>query len=704
MTLDEIQISVNRFQERLNKQAQQIQIFNQKTIEQTNASTAADLLFQSGKVFVQKSQMGGGSPVLRGFEANKILLVSDGIKMNNAIYRGGHLQNAITIDQNMLDRMEILFGPASLMYGSDGLGGAILFYSKNTKFAEQNIQFGSNLMMRYASANQEKTGHIDFIISSPKVACLTSVSYSDFGDLRQGQHRSKDIGTLGLREFYVERIRGRDSLVRNSNPNIQKFSGYQQFDILQKISLKQSSFLQHDFNLQYSTSSNIPRYDRLTEVSNSILRFADWYYGPQDRLLISYLFSYRVKNRFFDEMKLNLYSQLIKESRHTRRYQMDDLDHREELVNVYGCNLDFRKQWHKQKLQYGIEYIYNSVNSVAYRENIISGDESELDTRYPDGGSWTQQPSVYLIYQRDLNQSLSLQSGLRYQSYALQSKFINKTFFPFDYDEVKQHNGQLAGSIALNYLTEKNSKYSVNLSTGFRSPNVDDLSKVFESTTGRLIIPNPELKPERTVTIEGLIRPQISKNILVELGLFYTDYSNILTTQKARYNGEDSVLYNGTPSAVFQIINANRAYLYGWNTEVVIQVHKNLSLSNSLSKTIGRIRTDSSEVPLDHIPPLLGKASVESQLGPWKFEFYALYNAWKRIRDYNPFGEDNNQYATSQGMPSWATFNIKIGYSFLSKYSVQLGVENIMDRNYRLFASGISAPGRNVMITFRAKV
>ena len=92
-----------------------IQKVDKKDIALTNSQTAADALRDHGGVFVQKSQMGGGSPIVRGFEASRVLLVVDGVRLNNAIYRSGHLQNAITIDNSMLERIEVIYGPGSLM-------------------------------------------------------------------------------------------------------------------------------------------------------------------------------------------------------------------------------------------------------------------------------------------------------------------------------------------------------------------------------------------------------------------------------------------------------------------------------------------------------------------------------------------------------------------------------------------------------------
>ena len=72
------------------------------------------------------------------------------------------------------------------------------------------------------------------------------------------------------------------------------------------------------------------------------------------------------------------------------------------------------------------------------------------------------------------------------------------------------------------------------------------------------------------------------------------------------------------------------------------------------------------------------------------------------MEDYNPNGEDNLQYATPDGMPSWVTFNLKAGVQLHRHLLLQAGVENILDRNYRHFASGFSAPGRNVILALRS--
>lgn len=78
-----------------------------------------------------------------------------------------------------------------------------------------------------------------------------------------------------------------------------------------------------------------------------------------------------------------------------------------------------------------------------------------------------------------------------------------------------------------------------------------------------------------------------------------------------------------------------------------------------------------------------------------------LYNGWKQLDQMSTSGEDNPQYATADGFPSWTTVNLRVNYQLMRFFQIQAGVENVFDRNYRYFASGFSAGGRNVFMTAR---
>ena len=248
-------------------------------------------LGNSGTLAVQKSQQGGGSPIIRGFESSRILLLVDGVRMNNLIYRAGHLQNIVTVDKNMLENVDVLFGPSSTIYGSDALGGAIYLQTKNAKLLSdtENKKFSGTALTSYSSVNQGKSGHLDFNFAGQKWASLTSFSYNDYGDLKMGKHKNGRNDFFGERPFYVVTNDGVDTKVANDDKYVQKFSGYTQYDFMQKIVFQQNSSTQHSLNLQYSTTSDIPRYDRLTDLgSNGKFKSAVWNYGPQKRLLSAY--------------------------------------------------------------------------------------------------------------------------------------------------------------------------------------------------------------------------------------------------------------------------------------------------------------------------------------------------------------------------------------------------------------------------------
>jgi hemoglobin/transferrin/lactoferrin receptor protein len=707
ISLNEFIFSANKFQENKKNIAQPIQVITQKEIEWMMPQTTATMLEQSGTVFVQKSQLGGGSPVLRGFEASRVLLVIDGVRMNNAIYRAGHLQNAITVDNNLLERVEVMFGPASTLYGSDALGGVIVFNTKNPRLSDNNkAKVGVNAMVRYSSAYDEKTGHADFNIGLNKIASLTSFTYSSFGDLKQGSYRPH-YDSFGLRPVYVERINGVDSIVANPDPEVQKFSGYSQVDIMEKLLFKQNEHVQHTLNLQYSNSSDIPRYDRLTDIKSGKLRWAQWYYGPQQRLMAAYQFNAASLTGMFDEVKAGLSYQAIEESRYQRERGKTGLQGRIENIGVTGYNIDLRKLMGKHELTIGTDGQYNVVKSEAHTTDINTGVETPLDTRYPNGGSNMFYGALYAQhFFKIIPEKLILNDGLRVSYVSLKSKFGDTTFFKFPFTEADQKHTALSGNLGLVFMPSRSLRFTLNGSTGFRAPNVDDLVKVFESAGGvQLIVPNPELKPEYTYNLDLGVNYIMNDRLKLEVNGFYTWFKNAIVVDKFTYNGQDSIVYNGKTTAVTAAQNKAHAYLYGINAALTADIITNLRFYGTVNYTRGRyLDKNDNEVPLDHVAPLYGKASLMYEREKFSAEFFALYNGWKNINDYNPFGEDNQQYATPDGMPEWYTLNLRAGYKFNRRLGIEVGVENILDYNYRTFASGISSAGRNFIVSLRGSL
>jgi hemoglobin/transferrin/lactoferrin receptor protein len=708
LTLNEFVLSANKFAENKKNVAQQIKRIDKKEITWAMPQTTATLLEQNGGVFVQRSQAGGGSVVLRGFEASRTLMIVDGVRMNNAIYRAGHLQNIITVDNNILDNVEIMYGPASTVHGSDALGGAVLMNTISPSLAENGrSQFNANVMTRYSSANNEGTGHVHFNLGFRKIAFLTSVTYSKFGDLRQGSHSNPFYGSFGMRNEYVERINGVDSIITNPDPHVQKYSGYSQVDLLEKISFKQNDHICHNLNLQFSNSSNVPRYDRLTDIRTGKLRYAEWYYGPQQRAMTAYTLNATGLKGFVNEIVAGVNYQAIEESRHQRSRGSNALQSRTENVDVIGYNVDFRKMMKRHEITFGTDGQYNKVRSTAKEVDIVTSKEKSLDTRYPDGGSTMYYGALYAAHIFKFNHNkLVLNDGIRLIYVSLNSKFNDTTFFPFPFKTASQNNTAVSGNLGLAYMPFERWRFAVNGSTGFRSPNVDDMAKVFESAAGAsLFVPNPNLKPEYTYNLDLGVTYIVNDVLKIEATGFYTWFKDAIIADKFTLNGKDSVMYNGKMTAVMASQNKAKAYIYGFNASLSARLGMGVTFYSTVTSTYGRyVNAAVVEVPLDHIPPVFGKTSLMYEHNKFMTEAYALYNGWKYLKDYSPSGEDNLTYATAQGMPSWYTINVRAGYKFNPNLSVQLALENILDQNYRTFSSGISSPGRNFVVTLRGNL
>jgi hemoglobin/transferrin/lactoferrin receptor protein len=315
--------------------------------------------------------------------------------------------------------VEVMYGPASTLYGSDALGGAIYFKTRLPQLMGDSNKriIKGNYFTRYSSVNHEKTIHADLNIGTKKWAWLQSFTYSEFGDLMMGRKGHPDFPSFGLRDSFITQINGQDTVISNRNPLVQKFSAYKQWDILQKLLYQPSSKTKHILNLQYSSTSNIPRYDRLQDKrdfggsTGQTLRWADWYYGPQTRFLSTYEIQ-RNTTGFFDQVRILLSYQHIEESRYQREFKRyDRLDGRKEKVDVAGWVLDLRKTGRKHEWTIGTDGQWNTVHSTARRTNIRTRYTEPLDTRYPDGINIQWSTSFYVQHLYKLHKKWILNDG-----------------------------------------------------------------------------------------------------------------------------------------------------------------------------------------------------------------------------------------------------------------------------------------------------
>lgn len=708
VVMDEIFVSASKRAQEITDIPQKIERIDQEQILFNNPQTAADLLQNSSKVFVQKSQLGGGSPMIRGFAANSVLIAVDGIRINNAIFRGGNLQNVISIDPYALESTEVLFGPGSIIYGSDALGGVMNFRTKSPElsFAEGKTISHLNTMANFSSANNGLTFHVDAGMGFEKWGVLTSITYSKFGDLRSGGNFYDDFPDFGKREEYVIRRNATDVVVENDDVTLQRFSGYKQLNLMQKFRYKISNKWKATYGFHYATTGDIPRYDRLIERENGDTgQFvsAEWYYGPQIWMMNSLNVEHFAQSTLFDKVSGTFTQQWFQESRNDRDFRSTQLRNREENVHVYITSLDFDKYFNENKeLFYGLEGIYNYVASEATETNINTGTKTATATRYPDGGSDYTQLAAYAKYKQDLAANLTIIAGSRYSHILLNADFGEGTFYDFPFENIELNTGALSGSLGLTYRPWNNLQFNLKAATGFRAPNVDDVAKVFDSEPGTVIVPNPNLKPEHSYNLDFSIIKDFNESARLEINTYYTWLKNAMVRGDFQFAGQDSIIYDGVLSKVEAMVNSGQAYIYGASIGFSAELNPNFGLNSVLTYTNGR--DISNNEPLRHVAPIFGMAGITYKAEKIRIKAYTEFNGKKDISDFSPSERSKTHLYTPEGTPAWATFNMRASWQINPEIQINAGVENIFDQHYRPYSSGISAPGINFTLTLRARL
>ncbi|MCI2228816.1 TonB-dependent receptor [Polaribacter sp. MSW13] len=702
---DEIVISASKWKQKTSDLATKVSIISPKDVELINTQTAADLLTVSGKVFIQKSQQGGGSPMIRGFATNRLLYTIDGVRMNNAIFRAGNIQNVISIDPFSIEETEIIFGPGSVIYGSDAIGAVMSFKTLTPNFSLDDETFiTGNAFTRFSSANEEKTYHADFNLGFKKWAFITSISYNDYGDLRMGSNGPDEY----LRNVYVERQNNQDVVITNKNPKIQNPSGYTQTNLMQKVRFKPNNNWNFEYGFHFSETSSYSRYDRHLRTKNGNPRYGEWDYGPQKWLMNNFEINKKGNTSFYDDVTLRVTYQKFEESRISRDFNDNLRETRIEKVDAYSTNLDFTKSLNsKSKLFYGAEYVFNDVNSTGINTNIDTNVSEKGASRYPDS-NWSSL-GFYVSNQYDFSKKWILQSGLRYNFYSLNATF-DTTFYPFPFTEAAIKDGALTGSLGLVFKPRKDWYLSANFSTAFRSPNVDDVGKVFDSEPGSVVVPNPDLKAEYAYNTDVSIAKTFGDFLKLEVTGFYTNLKDALVRRDYTLNGLTEIVYDGELSNIQAIQNAANANVYGLQTSFEMDLGEGLGLSSDFNYQKGEEELDNGDKsPSRHAAPWFGTTRLSYNTNKLKTQLYLNYSGSVAFEDL-PDSEKSKDYiyAVDENgnpySPSWLTLNIKTSYRFTDNLLISTGLENLTDKRYLPYSSGIVAPGRNFVISLKATI
>lgn len=704
LDIDEIVVSATRWEQNGKSAPHKKTSIKSKDFKFLNPQTAADLLSTSGDVFIQKSQQGGGSPMIRGFATNRLLYSVDGVRMNTAIFRSGNLQNVISLDAFSTEKVDILFGPGAIIYGSDAIGGVMSFTTLKPTFnSDSGIKVGGNAVARFSTSNSEFTSHLDVSLASKKWGFLTSYTNTNFGDLKMGKNGPSDF----LRDSLVVRFKNKDVTVKNTDPLSQIPTAYSQNNFMQKLAYQPNKNENYAYAFHFSETSEYDRYDNLVRKKDGVFRFGEWKYGPQKWIMHQLSATYKLPKKMYDKVQLNLAYQRFEESRIDRALGSNLRETKSEKVDAYSFNVDFLKQINStQKLFYGIESVINHVGSSAITKDISTLKESTSQSRYPNS-IWNSN-AVYATYQWKATESLTFDGGVRLNQFSLSSEF-DTTFVSLPFKKIELNSFAFSGSLGAVYRPRESLVFSSHISSGFRAPNVDDIGKFDDQSDGSVIVPNNELSAEFAYNFDLGSTAILNDFIKIDVTLFYTYLNNALVRRDYTFNGSDSLFFEGETRKVESIQNAAIAQVYGAQAGLEVKINRYFRFSQQINFQKGEEELeDGSKSPSRHAAPLFGLSKITFKKKKLRVMISLIYSDEVAFNNLNIeeqekthiYGKDSNGNPYS---PSWYTFNLKTQYIFSSVLTANLGLENLTNQRYRTYSSGITSAGRNLVFSLNAK-
>lgn len=640
------------------------------------------LLEKKLAVSMQKSQSGSGSPNLRGMEANRLLLVVDDFVLNNAISRSGHTQELSLVNPFLISDVKLMFGPSSIIYGDGAMGGGIIFNTLSPSFSDSIKNY---FIQEYQSSSSSTTAHYHSLYKFKGLACLSAFSISSFNNLTMGSLRLHNYENWGRERHMTS---GKEQLKTN----------YHKAMLTHKILSKSGENSTFLFHTEYGESSKIHRFDKLNDLSINEPKYLYWYYGPKKRFFQKIKFKTIMSNVMFDEGSICLTYQKIDESRHTQKFSSSFLSNRYEKIDTYDLRSNFKKNIFNGILKYGVSGRFQKVSSNA---NLQTKHLFLYNTtRYPDGGSNMIDYSLYSYLKFPLKKYLGISFGARLNYSILHASFVDNLTYNLPFNEIKINNSLVSYSSRVFYYFDKDWELNFSIYDGFRNPNIDDVGKMFSKNDTHVIIPNSKLTPEKSLTFEVGIKKISNSNLKLDLYYFQNHLKNAIVRRDAQLNGLDSLFYEEELMKIQMNQNLHSAIISGINFYIQFLISPSIKFTGSCNYTEDVFSSD--RLPLAHISPMNISGFLDYTYKNFIFSFYSHYNSKKDASEFDLGGVDNLEEATINGLPSWYTLNMKIQSVVSSELRIIFGIENILDSHYKTFGSGISASGRNLILSLHS--
>lgn len=661
-------VTATRTERRDTEVSQPVNIVPGIRIVERNAKTSAEALREETGIFVQKTSHGGGSAIIRGLGSNQILLLVDGVRLNNSTCRLGNHQYLTTIDNFIVDRLEVVRGPTSVLYGSDALGGTVNAITKTPAPAGVEASLDYRIQSRYASADREKTARIETTLRNHRWALLSGFSYSDYEDLRRGENSDHP------------------ELERSIDGPVQKPTGFRTYDVDSKLVCSIRPGQRLILAYQMARKIDVPRYDKYENNGCHL-----WLYTPLNRDLVYLTYENRSKGKFLSSLRASVSCHIQEEGREKQKETTDPLIKERDKVNTLGLALQSNSEFKNHYLTFGVDVYSDNVSSE--RRTVAADGSIEIDDRgrYPDDATYTSF-GTFLQDEIRIGKNVTATTGIRY------SRFGTNFSLPQEgagtgLDEIHMNFQSLTGSLGFIYKCSEFTYLNANIGQAFRAPNLSDMSKLGESKGDTYEVPNTDLEPEKMLSVDTGFKIQ-SECIQASASAYFARITDLLASADATWNGSPVFTVGDIEYKVKSKQNIGDACIRGVEVSLNIHLTGRLSFYGNLTTTFGRNITG--DEPVGGIPPAFGLTGFE-----WRKEWYHVtaYTRFATEQDRLSADDMDDPRIPEGGTPGWYTLNLRGGFPAWDKLNIYLAVENILDLNYREHGSGVNGPGRNFIIS-----
>lgn len=651
--LDTVQITATRRPESTLHVPAATTIVGGRRLREIAPQTPMDALHGEVGTFVQQTTPGQGVVIVRGLKGSEVLHLVDGFRLNNAIFRNAPNQYIALVDGQHLDRIEVVRGPSSTLYGGDAMGGVVQMLTPELDFDGDVWTWDGRLRAIAASAD-------DALIARAQIA-----------GGREGMAFS-----IGMTSQDVDDLRGGDGETRPFTGFTQRSGDFKwQADIAPGHALM--------FSLQYSEQPRTPRYDALVPgFGQTAPENAVFFFEPQQRRFAQLRWRIDKPNAVFDNAELHLGRQIVVDDRRTRAFGTLNLERERNRDTTTGVSGQFGKDiGGEHHLSYGFEYYRDDVDSSKTRVNITTGATSVRAPRFPDGSRM----DGWAVYAGDdwRRSRFDLNYGMRYSRYHISIPSIGAT------PGVSLTPDDLTGNVGMAFALSDDVRLVANVGRGFRAPNIFDLGIFGPRPGNRYSTPNPNLKPEYVASIDAGLKFGGAR-FSGEFIAFRFNYRDKIT----------SVLTGNVVGTAREVQNRNVARLDLWGIEAGARYRMpspDVELYATATYTRGDEDTDTGTMPADRVPPLFGKLGARWQLreslGLEAYGFYA--SSQSRLSDRDRIDPRINP----DGTAGWATLNARVSWRINPAFELAVRAENLADKQHREHGSGLDEPGRNVILT-----